>query len=114
MNKFFCNYHLIVNTTAPDVIDVILSRLNKEQDIFKAPAALQPYHKVPHQTEVFGELQLPVMGFDNVLMWLLKCLQFDFYGWHISGDFENEILLKASKFRDSSICYASITLSAWG
>jgi hypothetical protein len=114
MNKFFGNYHLIVNTPAPDAIDVILSRLNKEHEIFKAPATLQPYHKQPHQTEVFGELQLPLMDFDNALMWLLKRLQFDFYGWHLSGDFENEILLKAFKFRDSSICYAGITLSAWG
>lgn len=113
-NNFFCSYHLILDVSKGKNIQDILSGLNKELQVFDAPSTIQPFHKDLNKTEVFGHISLPELEFDNALIWLLKHFQFHFYGWHLSGNFENEIIMKADKFREHEICFTSLTLSRWG
>lgn len=113
-NYFFCSYHLILDESKEENIQAILNRLNEESPVFDAPSTIQPFHKELNKTEVFGNMSLPELEFENALMWLLKHFQFHFYGWRISGDYENEIIMKADKFREPAICFASFILSRWG
>ncbi len=106
----FCSYHFIINTSQEKKIGLILDRLNHETTIFEQPSTVQPYYKDPNKIEVFGTVILPLLDFDNVLMWLLKQFQYQFYGWHISGDYEHEINLKAEKCRESDLCFVGLTL----
>ena len=110
-NNFFCSYHLIIDTSNQSNILALINRLNNESQVFDEPSTIQPFHKDPNKTEVFGYINLPELEFDHALMWLLKHFQFHFYGWNISGDYEREIIMKAEKFRERGIFFAGLTLS---
>ena len=114
ISKFFCTYHLIVNTSKLDGVKVIINRLNQDKNVFGDPATIQPYHKEPRKMEVFGNIELPEISFDNVMLWLCRHFQFQFTGWRISGDYDNEIMMQAEKFRDSGLCFFNLTISRWG
>ena len=112
MNKpFFCNYHLILNSSTAKNIDSLMNRITKALEVLEAPSTIQPYHKDLTKTEVFGYVNLPDIEFDNALMWLLKKFQFQFYSWNINGDFDNQISIQPEKFRESGIVFAEFMLS---
>lgn len=110
-SRFFCNYHMIINSNEQSIIDGMLRRLNKESVLFASPSTIQPYHKGLDKIEIFGYVDMPEINFDNVLTWLCRRLQLHVRSWQVSGDYEHEIKMTSENTAESGLSFISLTIS---